>query len=793
MPSRDTARRIVPKAARPRTDTPFASARLLPSISALLLLVAMAGCGDHSAPPGEIRNVLLISIDTCRADHLSCYGAPRKTTPNLDQLAAEGTLFENAFSPAPITLPAHASMLTGTDPPYHAVHDNTGYRLGPANETLAELLGDRGFVTGAVIGAFVLDSRFGLDQGFQTYDDRFDSVLKETSIAHRRGEEVSRHALSWLEEHYRKPFFLFLHYFDPHFAYDPPGPFRSAFADDLYAGEIAYADHCIGQVIEALQRLGVYDSTLIIVTSDHGEMLGEHGEGTHSYFVYQSAIRVPLIVRVPGSLNSRRVAESVGLIDLLPTVCGLLGFQPPRDVQGIDLSPTLTGGISPAAERSFYCESMVPATYGCNPLLGLVRGRWKYILTTRAELYDLAHDYQELENLAATRADERLAMDAELREILNKYARESSREERIDLDEKALQSLRALGYVGRTATSPDLAIDPDRDDPKDLIDFHLLNMAVYEQNDEWQATRGTELAERMIAERPDLPSGYLHLADLALAESDLAKALPHLIRASELDPGDAMIWFRLGRAYGELGESRQAIEQYERALELDPHNIETHNNLGIALQAAGRVEPAIEQYWMALKLDPDNVEAHNNLANAMAAADRIDEAISHYRRTVELAPDSAEVHANLGLALRRRGLLDEAIEQFELSLQLAPEGANARAALAAVLLSIGRPTEAAEHYRRALELEPGSASLHNNMANALAAQGAFEEAAEQYRAALRLEPGYAQAHFNLGLTLRARNKPDEAIAQFRRVLEIDPDHAKARRHLQQLLRARDSR
>ena len=271
-----------------------------------LLLVVIIAAGLwlllRSISPGQgIRHIILISIDTCRADYLSCYGYKSKTTPNIDALAAEGVLFENAISPVPQTLPAHSSMFTGTIPPYHGVHDNEGYRLDESNVTLAEILTDAGFTTGAAISAFPLDSKFGIDQGFESYNDYFETTLEGHPLEQRRGGETTDVALDWLKKNKDKRFFFFLHYFDPHQAYDPPEPFASRFASDLYAGEIAYTDHCIGKVVDKLKELGIYDSTLIIITSDHGEMLGEHGEVTHTYFIYQSAIKVPLIFKLPAN------------------------------------------------------------------------------------------------------------------------------------------------------------------------------------------------------------------------------------------------------------------------------------------------------------------------------------------------------------------------------------------------------------------------------------------------------------------------------------------------------------
>ena len=283
-------------------------------------------------PGRDIRNVLLISIDTCRADSLGCYGNSSQATPNVDALARDGVLFKSVITPFPMTLPAHCSMLTGTYPETHGVRANVG-RLGDANVTLAKILRTAGYQTAAFVGGFPLAARFGLNQGFQTYDDQFHQG-KDGDEPERKAEEVSRPAMAWLEEHGDQPFFLFLHYYDPHFPYDPPPPFPST-----YAGEIAYVDMSIGTVMDKLRTLGLYDNTLVIVAGDHGEGLGEHGETEHGFFIYQSTLHVPLMVRTPkGRVKGSQVDENVSLVNIVPTVLGLAGLSIPRQVQGVDLS-----------------------------------------------------------------------------------------------------------------------------------------------------------------------------------------------------------------------------------------------------------------------------------------------------------------------------------------------------------------------------------------------------------------------------------------------------------------------
>ncbi|MCY2926920.1 MAG: sulfatase [Planctomycetota bacterium] len=274
-----------------------------------LALVAAAWAGWRIFGPTQthaIRHVVLISIDTCRADHLGCYGFHRATTPSIDAVAKDAALFYRALTPVPMTTPAHSSMLTGAYPPTHGVRMNNGQRLGESSVTLATVLKQAGFRTAAFVGGFPLDAQFGLNQGFETYDCQFSRTSdRSKTVSERTADEVNRPALAWLEENARagdggKGFFLFLHYFDPHAPYQPPKPYAADFADDLYSGEIAYVDHCIGQVMDRLRAMGLYDNTLVIITGDHGEGLGEHGEMAHAFYIYDSTLRVPLIIRSPG-------------------------------------------------------------------------------------------------------------------------------------------------------------------------------------------------------------------------------------------------------------------------------------------------------------------------------------------------------------------------------------------------------------------------------------------------------------------------------------------------------------
>jgi arylsulfatase A-like enzyme/Flp pilus assembly protein TadD len=701
----------------------------------------------------RVRNVLLVSIDTCRADHLGCYGHPGSITPNIDRIAEEGIVFSNAYSPVPMTLPAHSSMLTGTVPPHHGVRDNFDHKLGHANETLAEVLDRAGFVTGAIVSAFVLDSQFGLDQGFQTYQDRFEAPIEKRTVSERRGEETSRLALEWLEGHGNERFFLFLHYYDPHTDYAPPEPFASRFPGYPYAGEIAYTDHCIGRVIEGLKDLGLYDSTLIIITSDHGEMLGEHGELDHGYFIYQSAIRVPLIFRLPGRQKGGRIDGPVGIVDVVPTVCSILGIGAPDPLQGRDLSGSFDGGEPPDQERHLYCESLLATKYGANPLQGVVGDRWKYIRTTRPEMYDLIEDPDEADDLAEQRHDQARLLQERLGQTLAEAAREADSESRAVLDEAGRRRLESLGYLDGASVSEDPGFDPGWEDPKDLISFHRLLTRALGLIAEGKLTEARAICEKLLAERPRDPQPHLYLAKIATAQGDFSGAVSYLTEAVRLRP-DARAHIELGTALIALGETEEAIGHFEKAIRIEPDaHHEPYFNLGNALAKQGKVAEAIRRYSDALRIHPGFAETHNNLALLLLKQGGIAEAVEHFSEAVRINPDYAEAHVNLGLVLSRQG----------------------------------RAAEAIEHFTEAVRIRPDFAEVHNSLGVALAKQGRTTEAVHHFSEAVRIKPDFDDAHNNLGVAFTNRGRTAEAIRSFSEAVRINPDNAKARDNLEKVL------
>lgn len=758
---------------------------------------------------GKIRNVVLISIDTCRADYLSCYGYPRRITPNIDAVAKESILFENVVVPVPLTLPSHSSMLTGTIPPYHGIHDNLDYQLDQSNITLAEILKDNGFVTGAIISCFVLDSQFGLDQGFDTYNDQFEEEHYAGNISERIGGEASRFALEWLEEHKNERFFFFLHYYDPHSDYVPPEPFASEFWDNPYAGEIAYTDYCISRVIKKLKDLGLYDSTLLIITGDHGEMLGEHGESEHGFFIYESAIKVPLIFKLPGRHKSKRIKEMVGLIDIVPTVYSLLGIEPPGEVQGVDLSACFGRKKLANRQRHIYCESLYPTKYNANSLLGVVTERWKYIQTTRPELYDIAEDRQESNNLVAKEPQRARILQDRLKQILEEQVCKRGSESKLELDEEGKRRLESLGYVAGSSVSEDFSFDQTKEDPKDLIDFHNANGRIALLIFRKKYAEAKELCEEMLIQRPEFFGGHINMAQIAMKQDDFARAIPHLYNALKLKPDRYEVHNNLGTTFAELGKFEEAVKCFEealrlgpgkpmvlsnlgfallkqgkldeaienctKALEIDPQLAEAHYNLGVSLAQQGKLIEAVKHYEKSLQFKPDQFCVHNDLANTLFKQEKFDEAITNWAESLHLNPDQAEVHNNIGLALGRRGNLDEAIKHYNESIRLEPNQSNVYRNLGSILAQQKRIEEATTNYRKSLDLDPNQPEVLNALAAVLICLEKLDEALEIYTKSSKLKPRQPVVHKLMADILFKQVRLEDAIGHYTEALQLEPN------------------
>ena len=426
-------------------------------------------------------NILFFTLDTTRADHLGCYGYDRAETPNIDRLAETGILFKNTTCQAPLTLPSHSSIFTGTYPFYHGVRDNGGFYLEPDKTTLAEVLKENGMATSAFVGAFVVDSRWGLDQGIDYYYDNFDfAKYKRISLdsVQREGGEVIKAFFEWFEKNYQKKFFSWIHLYDPHTPYEPPEPYKTRFSKrpwGLYDGELAYVDELIGKVLDKLIEKDVLEKTLIVIVGDHGESLGQHKESAHGFFIYNAATSVPLIIHFPSkNLRAKKVNARVENVDIMPTLLQILGLPLPGEVQGKSLLPLILDRNS-KQEHFAYSESYYPRYhYGWSELKSLQNSRYKYIQAPRPELYDIVNDPNELTNIYRQEIRIGKQFQQKLNSLLEKISAEGIEEKGPQkLDVEAIEKIMALGYVEGFTSQSKLSKTGYLPDPKEKI--HLFN------------------------------------------------------------------------------------------------------------------------------------------------------------------------------------------------------------------------------------------------------------------------------------------------------------------------------
>ncbi len=689
-----------------------------------------------SSAKSQIRNVVLISLDTCRADRLGCYGYSRNTTPNIDSIAAEGITFNHAITPVPITLPAHSSMLTGTSPLFHKVHDNVDYHLNDKNLTLAEILSKNNFVTAAGIGAFVLDSQFGLDQGFDTYDDNLRGESKVfLGFNERKAEEVSHFAKTWLDKHHNEQFFLFLHYFDPHYPYEPHKdfPFASmpllAFSKDHYDAEIAYTDHCIGQVIEKLKELKLYDNTLLIITADHGEAFGQHSESTHGYFIYHSTLHVPLIFRVPGGPENKRINNLASLIDIVPTVCALLGLPIPSQVQGKDFSGLFTQSMNPVDERYLYCESLLPTKLGFGPYIGLVNDRWKYIHTLEPELYDLLQHPLETKNIASKQSQQVKTMQGQLKSMLEKSKLGTIDGSKVTINEKMRLRLESLGYVG-SKVNEDIEFDKSKIDAKKFIQVYspfvkLMRLMTTEKLD-----KAKKVGKNLLTKWPDAILVRSFLGHIALREKNTKDAITHFsqyLAQIEPDINDfskesntiyqiATVHLNLGAALNTEGRTDEAIYHYRKALFYMPNLAKANHNLAGVYYRQDNPYLAIIYYTKALKADPSIAETHYHIARTYFRLGKVEKALIHYKKALALKPNWAEAQADIESAQVRKLELEKTTAVLNETLQKDPNNPMLHHKLAVVYMLLDTFDKALCHWDRALQLKPDWLVVLNNLA-----------------------------------------------------------------------------
>jgi arylsulfatase A-like enzyme/Tfp pilus assembly protein PilF len=624
--------------------------------------------------PRPVYNVLLVTLDTTRADRIGCYGYADAHTPTLDALAEEGVVFESAYATVPLTLPSHASILTGLYPPENGMPLNGRGRLDPELPNLAETLRKEGYRTGAFIASVVLQSKHGLDHGFETYDDDMAGGEQHGHESHlmRNARTVVDSALAWLEEQQDRPFFCWVHLFDPHAPYEGhPEVFRDRFRERPYDGDIAFADLHVGRLIEFLKVCGQYERTLIVVVGDHGEGLGEHLEDEHGFMLYNSTLRVPLIVACPGVCRAgHRVAGAVSQVDLLPTILDCLRIPAPTPISGVSRLSALKG--SPVEPQFCYAETeAVYDAFGWAPLTGVTSDTWKYVNTTREELYNLKEDPAELHNLA----DAQPAKVAQLRDLLarlqERMAAHALLEARLTVSDR--RKLESLGYLAGAKQSPPIEPANRLPDVKDMIVHYNAEIAARKSIGAGRIDEAIESLRGVIEAAPAFIPARMTLAAALQRQGRGEEAVDVFRAACEVDPQAAVPHFELGKHFAAQGETARAIEHYTTAVRLDPHDATAHFNLGSLLFADGDFENARAHYEAGLEEFPDSTLGQFNFSVLLASRGELDAALTHARRAAELSPRNPRVQFQLGSVFASMGNFQDAVIQFEHTLRLDPE------------------------------------------------------------------------------------------------------------------------
>lgn len=634
-------------------------------------------------------NLLLITMDTTRADHLGCYGYDAARTPALDELARSGVKFNRFFSNVPLTLPSHTTMMTGLYPPEHGCRVNGEHKLGEDITTLSEVFAKNGYRTGAFVAAFVLDSKFGLDRGFDTYNDydvptSNDIYDDNIMYSYRRADRVADAALKWLDEQSGEPFFCWVHFFDPHHPYYfHPAPGKDL--TDSYDQEIAFMDTQINRLLGFLQSRGIDKNTTVIALGDHGEGLGDHGEDEHGLLLYNPVTRVPLIISThKDSISTDRIDidSLLSTVDLFPTILEIFDWEPPPGISGNSFAGTLDGNLPVGGE--VYLETEFPFTeYGWSPLVGLISGNWKYISAPREELYDLENDPGEMTNLAVVHKERTNRLKDQLLRLKEDMTLVEATD--VKLDEQSRRELESLGYLGGSSAkiTPGTALR----DPKDAIGLRSEFISILSDVKKGDLTLAEDRLQSLIGKSPESYTFHYKLALLLFQQQQYVKARAEFQKLAKRFPDEYKTHYNLGKTLLKLGRDDEAIKELQMAINLDDENPPAYNNLGIALLKTRRIKEAIDAFNRSVEIDYDQVDPHNNLGNAYLSLGRIAAAAAEFRRSVEIDPDFFEGRYNLGLCLTRLGKNREAAREFKEALRIRPDFVPARRQLEQALRS----------------------------------------------------------------------------------------------------------
>jgi choline-sulfatase len=643
--------------------------RVFPWLAASLLLISSAVAANPPASRNARPNIILITLDTTRADRMGFLGSKQGLTPNLDALARQSAVFTHAYSHVPLTTASHATILTGTYPQFNHVVD-FGIPLSDKLPYTPDILRQSGYHTAAFVASLVLDplggTAPGFDRGFEVYDAGFrlrPRGADRYKTVERRASEVVNHALAWLSKRKAGPFFLWVHFYDAHDPYDPPEPFKSRYKSDPYDGEIAYVDAQLGRFLTALRSQGLYDKSVIAVMADHGESLGEHGENTHGVFLYDSTIHVPLVVKLPGlHPSAKQVDTRVSLVDIAPTMLRQAGVAVPSEMQGQSLLPLMKASSAqsaPTEDRPAYAETDYPhRAFGWSSLRALRTGKYLYVRAPQVELYNQASDPQEKNNLAASSKAVADTLGSQLEDFRKKTSQ--TLVELAKPDPEQVEKLRALGYVASDTSNSKTGSADSGIDPKSKIEVsNLLHDAMLDVEDA-HYQQAVPLLDRVLVEQPGMPIAEMQLGIAHARLKNYDKALPHLEKAVKVLPDSGMGHYELGLALFETGDWKSAAPEFEAAVAKAPRWADAHFSLASVYARIDRVPEAMAELDTTLKLNPDHYRANLLRGRILSLQNVPDQALPNLQKAVEVEPASVEAHLFLGEAYAQLGRLADA-------------------------------------------------------------------------------------------------------------------------------------
>jgi choline-sulfatase len=735
----------------------IAGAALLAAAAVCVLVIGPRRKNFERLRGGKDYNVILITVDTLRADKVGCYGNPRIKTPTMDAFAARGVRFERCISQTPLTLPSHTTIMTGTLPVYHGVRDNGGFVVPSELVTMAEAFKEKGYDTAAFVAAYVLDSRWGLNQGFDTYFDKFDlSRFERIGLGEiqRPANEVIDEALGWLERKKDGKFFAWIHLYDPHSPYAPPEPFKSEYAQTPYLGEIAFTDSELGRLWDFLGRNGLRDRLFVVFAADHGESLGEHQEITHGFFIYQAALHVPLVIVTPfRELQGVISTETVGLVDVLPTVLEMSGIPVPSRVQGTSLVPSFFHPGA-AGHRLAYSETFYPRYhFGWSDLRSFQDGRFKLIFAPVPELYDLESDPGETKNLVYLEKKVFEDLSARARALEAEAGRNALEVDLSKVDEETREKLAALGYVGSFTDSSKLQ-GKVLADPKDKIAVFNRLAQARESGLNGAPEEGIQSIQSIIAEDPGISDAYFALGNIYYKTRRFREALEAFQKSLDLKPDDSFAVINIANSLQALGQSEQAerfvLDYLAKGLD-DP---QLYFLLGNIRVRRGDPDGAVAYFEKCLTANPQSASAHNAIAAICLNNDRLDEAEAHLKAAAAISPRLTSLRFNMAQLLEKQNRYPEAADFYLQEIQDSPKNFRALFNLSRVYRMMGREEDEFATLKKAIEVNPEFPIAYFHLARILLRRGRdFDQAIAWAKKGIELKP--APADLPLGYFLLA--------------------------------------